>query len=122
MEMEFNLADLARKTGIGYDTLYGRYRRASRLKSGDALLREITKPVVVKNGRVPTRYGDRTFKGWAEYYDVWGVRKPCARTISSYYNKAKGKGYTDDEIIAQQRRLWIEGKTARHTDRELPTN
>jgi hypothetical protein len=57
-------------------------------------------------GQPPTIYGGRTFKGWASYYEVFGNRKPCARTISSHYARAKASGLTDHEIIKQQRALW----------------
>jgi hypothetical protein len=66
-----------------------------------------------KKGKKPIRYGDRTFVGWEAYYRCWGVRTPCARTISSHYLKNKTKGLSDDEIITAQKKLWLEGITAK---------
>jgi|DEB0MinimDraft_3_1074331.scaffolds.fasta_scaffold257244_1 hypothetical protein len=63
------------------------------------------------NGRKPHKYGDRTFAGWEAYYEVWGVRKPCARTICSHYGRNRALGKTDEEIIEMQKRLWLEGIT-----------
>ena len=62
-----------------------------------------------KAGAPATVYGDRTFKGWAAYYEVWGKRSPSTRTICAHYAKCKKEGKTDNEIIAEQKRLWIEG-------------
>jgi hypothetical protein len=71
-----------------------------------------------KSGAKPIRYGDRTFKGWKDYYDLWGVRKPCVRTICSHYAKCKAEGMNDEEIIAAQKKLWREGITLKDEQRK----
>jgi hypothetical protein len=63
------------------------------------------------NNKKAIRYGDRTFIGWASYYQVWGVRKPSKRTICSHYAKCKAEGMSDDEIITSQKMLWIDNIT-----------
>ena len=70
-------------------------------------------------GQPPTIYGGRTFKGWADYYEAWGKRKPCARTVSSNYAKHKKRGMNDEEIIEAQKKLWLEGIIAKSSTHNL---
>ena len=71
-------------------------------------------------GQPPTIYGGRTFKGWASYYAFWGVRKPSKRTICSHYAECRKRGMSEEEIIAAQKRLWLEGITAKSSTHNFP--
>lgn len=65
------------------------------------------------------RYGDRTFQGWADYYALWGVRKPGKRTICAHYAECMKAGMSEQETIAAQKRLWIEGITKTEDKRRI---
>lgn len=68
-------------------------------------------------GRAPTIYGGRTFRGWVNYYEVWGVRSPGLRAVQDHYSKCRKKGLSNKAIIALQKRLWLEGISARHSNK-----
>lgn len=70
-----------------------------------------TRPKKKKQGRPATVYGGRTFQGWVAYYEAWGKRQPCTRTISAHYSAGRKAGLTDDEIIEAQKRLWRDNIT-----------
>ena len=62
-----------------------------------------------RNGRTPIRYGGRTLEGWRSYYATWGRHTPALRTLREDYRVRRKRGLTDSQIIAEQKRLWVDG-------------